>query len=58
MGGNIICPPFLFWDKVALDACKKYWNVYNAYASFNRLVGLWPQDRPVLVDGVNLSFQD
>ncbi|SHJ27768.1 TolC family protein [Desulfofundulus thermosubterraneus] len=101
-------------DKVALDACKKYWDVLkarekvraaeeglkkadwelrkaranfqvgmipqaalvaaeaglaqaraalevakndldNAYAAFNRLVGLWPQDRPVLVDGVNFN---
>ncbi|RKO65652.1 TolC family protein [Desulfofundulus salinus] len=39
--------------KAALEAAKN--DLDNAYASFNRLVGLWPQDRPVLVDGVNFA---
>ncbi|MDQ0285071.1 outer membrane protein TolC [Desulfofundulus luciae] len=39
--------------KAALEAAKN--DLDNAYASFNRLVGLWPQDRPVLVDGVNFN---
>ena len=39
--------------KAALKAAKN--DLDNAYASFNRLVGLWPQDRPVLVDGVNFN---
>ena len=39
--------------KAALEAAKN--DLDNAYASFNQLVGLWPQDRPVLVDGVNFA---
>jgi outer membrane protein TolC len=39
--------------KATVEAAKN--DLDNAYASFNQLVGLWPQDRPVLVDGVNFN---